>query len=543
MTIINKLKCLAVDMPPRIKSWLCWAFVVCSVLALAFYFAAFMYFRTGNWLKSGDSELCLWYSMASDMIRTFPHCGVIRFNYCRGVVDLMLNVFAVLVGGVSIWKACWTYAFFNALTSVGIAILVSLRQEDGRVRFSVLRFAVACLFQASFYYFNVGHISSFLLAVLCMWSFVWEFKRKWIQHVMLVFCCLFGVLNDDMFCIVFACPIITLFLIRFLMGSSMDCRLLSVVAGTVLGFATVKCCLAANIIWQPHFTHALVNMNDLGQWFVDMSASYAKVFRLDEGLGQELKAWSLFRFISSSGVIVLCVWFFVTELKRCVRLRFSKSVEVSSWAIFVVLFLFVSYCFIDVKTKHLGVPVPRYVYFGTLALMALLVNGSFQSRVTKQFKCSVVLLAFLSLFISVNDDVVSRLGNTKSRKYLYATVNELLAAGVSTVYTDYWTAYALAVASKGKLSSACVIYGKKDRLVRHGLTMVDASYDAECYVYVRPKKQKTARRVFSPEENLRGAINTFGQPSRTVQIDDVYEIMFYDKNLAPCLPPLPNKAK
>ena len=180
----------------RKRCWCLFAVLCGAVAVLKAYFTAIMYLNNSNSLNGIDSELCMWLSMGQDACLSFPHCGLLRLNYSRGIVQWAVNVILAEIVGVSVWKAMAVVAAFNAIVVVGMASLLSIKRDevDGKIRLSLVQFVVLIMFQSAFYFVNVGHEMSYVLASAGLFVVQWRFARDWKRHVLAALITSLGVL-------------------------------------------------------------------------------------------------------------------------------------------------------------------------------------------------------------------------------------------------------------------------------------------------------------------------------------------------------------
>ena len=527
------------------RRWLLWAIVVSAIAVFTTYFAAIMYWKGSNSLNSIDSELCMWLAMGQEACESFPDCGLLRLNFSRGILQWILSVCFAGVVGVSVWKAIAVIALYNALSIVGMASLLSIKRDDddGKINFCTIQFIALTLLQAAFYFVNVGHEVSYVLTVCGLFAVNWKFKREWKRHALIVLITALGVVNDDMFLLCFAMPLLILNILRYLVGKWYDKISFSVVTGIAIGGALLKVLVECDVVWYLTSPLKLVRAQDLGSWFNDMFLSYLFMFRVSSVMGRELKSLEIIKFAAVFSTMLFSAGAVLVAGYRAIASRFSKSDERSAYIVLMFLAITMSYLFLDSSTKPLGHPIPRYVYFSTMALLYLLADVGFDKKMPARCKTILFAICLLAFSFAVRDDLVRKSSNAGNRENLNCLVTELKASGIKHAYSDYWTFWSLIAASKGSILASGLGYSKKiDKLSYHTIGFVDASYDKECHAYVMPLR-KRHKGSFDPDENRRVAIRTFGEPDRTVQIGGDYEVMYFEKNIALGRPRLPAKKR
>ena len=174
-----------------------------------------------------------------------------------------------------------------------------------------------------------------------------KFKREWKRHALIVLITALGVVNDDMFLLCFAMPLLILNILRYLVGKWYDKISFSVVTGIAIGGALLKVLVECDVVWYLTSPLKLVRAQDLGSWFNDMFLSYLFMFRVSSVMGRELKSLEIIKFAAVFSTMLFSAGAVLVAGYRAIASRFSKSDERSAYIVLMFLAITMSAFFVN----------------------------------------------------------------------------------------------------------------------------------------------------------------------------------------------------
>ena len=519
---LGNLLSFGIDCDSRFGRWLSVLVIVSVTVVVVAFMVAMLYFGTLHSTVGAESELCLWNNLAHQALRWGLGSGVIFTYYYRSIVEFFVNLAAVKVGLGGIPGAFTVYAGQVAVSYCLAALTFSLAKEERVIRFYPIRFCLFMFLSPVFYLYNLGHSCTYLLAAGAVFLFASGIVQGRWRTVLLCLLTAAGYLNDDLFLMVFVLPALCICFLEYAVGGRIEDAVAPVLSGVLLGFVLLRILIGWRWFAYPSITPRLVPMDQVGIFVKGMLKDLAFVLRFSgkvEHAGGFVGTLSVLMYLTFAVSSVLSAVF----LLRRLAIRPMRSVAMFLAVLWLGLgFLMLTYCLVDSPTKVPHDPVPRYLYWGMNAFVGTMVFYATSRRSSPAGKVLVALVCLCVCLIGFREHVSIMRRNRDNRSDMNELVAYLEKNGLKSVYAEYWTANALAAASRGKVEGY-VCHLHPPQAIPHLFFHHERSYHCPCQAVI-------VSGLSDPDRRIASAVARFGAPDKVVDVG-LSKVMVYSRGI------------
>ena len=502
-----------------------WLFMAVVAIVMTAWLAAQLYLYDD--IASQESDVCIWVSLARQLLDFGLVRGDLLTYYNRSIVDLLEALPVVAIFGLSTQVALLTFAVPYAVAFAAAGHVVAWRREDGAWRFDTTLFLLFNLLAGSLFHYNTGHALTFACASIAYGVFSQEDRvRTRIKWVVLAVVSFLGYVNDDFFVLMSILPVVGLNLLQWLFCRRLNLLSVPMLIGAGAGAALLKVLRTLQVVDYPRLELSLYSFDKMFEMLLETIKAYASNFMVLGLTAMPLKPAVMLQLAAYGAIAGLSVLAVAYAAWRVLSSRLDSRYDLDIVLLLAFCAVTGVYVFVASPTKPVNEMVPRYVYYGMVLMLMLLVRWWRSILPTGRLRVLALTLSVVLIVFSVRTNVVDKRANAHARDRLVEVSERMRAEGIGIAYCEWWTAKALEAAAKGSIR-VYPLAPTPHEFAPMDMYCLRRIYGEACHAVVLPN-YRAHYPVAVAEATIR---NRIGAPSREL-VSNGFKVLVYEKDLA-----------